>query len=496
MGHGACASGDSHSAKAGADILKAGGNAVDAAVAAGLVACVTQPTMTGLGGGGILALRVDGQVVICDCFGALPGIGLRKRGPRELDLVTVDFEGIDVDFRVRAPSVAVPGTVAGLWAVHERFGRMPLADVARPAVAAARQGFRVTPAQARAFSLLQEIFRTTPAAWALLSSGRDVAEAGEVLSNPDLAGVLEHLVEDGPSAFYEGPIAAAIVEATEGWVTPQDLAAYRPLFREPLACGYRGWSLHAPAMPSVTGGMLFAALRSLEAGGALPRDLEIADWGRIVAAMRVMEGVRTSEYEARLFEEGYLQSVLAACPGGSTMHISTADADGNVVAYTTTVGEGSGVVAPGTGVVLNNFLGEEDIYPGPVERAPGRRMMSSMCPLLLDDGAGRTLALGSAGSARIKTALLQIVVHLIDGGAAPRAAVRRSRLHVEGDTLYIEGWGRTRSEVDALRSLSRRTESTWDCGFYFGGAQVVEATAAGFRTGADEDRRGCAGFVV
>jgi len=496
MKHGACASGDVHSARAGAEVLAAGGNAVDAMVAAGLMACVTLPTMTSLGGGGIMTMFVDGRVSVCDGFASQPGLGLKHRGERELDIVTVNFEGIDVDFRVRAPSIAVPGTVAGLWAVHERHGRMPLAEVAAPAIESARHGYEVTAGQTKAFALLAEIYRMTPGTWALLSNGEAVAQPGEVLRNAPLADTLACLVEDGEAAFYEGDIACAIVEAGEGWVTPQDLATYAAVFRKPLHGRYRDWHLRAPAMPSVTGGMLFAALKHLEAGGPLPRVFDVPAWERIVGAMRTMEEVRTPEYEHRLFEEGFLQAMLAACAGGNTMHISTADGDGNLVGYTTTVGESAGLVAPGTGVVLNNFLGEEDISPSGKQTQAGRRMMTSMCPLLLSNGAGRRFALGSAGSARIKTALLQIVLHLVDGGVDPAEAVRRSRLHLENDTLYIEGWGRTRDEVDALRPLGRRVESTTACGFYFGGAQVVEHAGASFDAGADEDRRGCVALIV
>ncbi len=496
MKRGACASGDVHSAAAGADVLAEGGNAVDAIVAAGLMAAVTLPTMTSLGGGGMMTLLVDGRVTSCDLFSTLPGIGMKRQGVRELDVVTVSFEGIDVDFRVRAPSIAVPGTVAGLWETHLRHGRMPLKEVAGRAIEAARQGFTVTAGQTSAFSLLEEIYRMTPATWGLLSNGREVAQPGETLRNPDLADTLECLVEEGPAPFYEGDIARAIAEASEGWLTLEDLAAYRALFRAPLEGSYRGWTVHAPAMPSVTGGMLLAALRYLESGGPLPRDFDVPAWTRIVDAMRYMENVRSDEYEERLFEDGYLQAMLAACPGGNTMHISTADADGNLVAYTTTVGESAGLVAPGTGVVLNNFLGEEDIHPVGSQRAPGHRMMTSMCPLLLSGGAGRRIAMGSAGSARIKTALLQIVLQLVDGGVDLAEAVRRSRLHVEGDTLYIEGWGRTEEQIDALRPLGREVVLTSECGYFFGGVQVVEHSPHGFAAGADEDRRGCVARVL
>ena len=496
MHKGACASGDSHSAKAGADVLAAGGNAVDAAVAAGLMACVTLPTMTSLGGGGILTLRMGGQVSVCDCFATLPGLGLKNRGERALDVVTVDFEGIKVDFRVRAPSIAVPGTVAGLWEIHRRHGAMPLAEVAAAAIHAAREGYVATASQTQAFALLDEIFRMTPEAWALVSNGTQVAQPGEVLRCARLADSLEHLVVEGPAAFYAGDIADAIVEASEGWVTKRDLAAYRPLFREPLRATYRGWSLHMPAMPSVTGGMLLTSLLHLEEEGALARPLDLAGWGRVVASLRRGAAVRTPEYEQRMFDEGWLQSAFAANPGGNTMHVSTADAAGNLVAYTTTVGESSGLTAVGTGIVLNNFLGEEDILPAGDLREPGLRMMTSMCPVLLDDGAARRIALGSAGSARIKSAILQVIVHLIDGGLSPRDAVRMPRVHVEGETLYVEGYRRTKLEVEALQTLARDVVTTWDCGFFFGGAQAVEGSPEGFRSGADEERRGCKAYVA
>ena len=495
MQHGACASGDLHSAQAGAAILEAGGNAVDAAVAAGLMACITLPTMTSLGGGGILTLQVDGRVTVCDCFAAIPGIKARRHGERQLDVVTVDFDGVRVDFQVRAPSMAVPGTVAGLWEVHLRHGKLPLAEVAAQAIEAGRRGYIATPSQTTAFKLLDEIFRMSPETWALVSNGDQVVQPGERIALPELADSIEQLVQEGPAAFYEGDIAAAIVEASEDWVTPEDLAAYQAQFREPLEGSYRGWSLHLPAMPSITGGMVVTALRALEEGGPLPRPFDTAAWGRIADAMERGAAVRTPEYEERLFEEGWLQSMLAACPGGNTMHISTADREGNLVAYTTTVGESAGCNAPGTGIVMNNFLGEEDILPAGALRDPGRRMMTSMCPVILHDGHERRLAVGSAGSARIKTAILQVILQIIDGRRNPRDAVLLPRIHMEDGVLYVEGYGRDPAETEALACLRAKREIVKECGFFFGGAQVVERGPKGFRAGADEDRRGCAAIV-
>lgn len=496
MQRGACASGDIHSARAGAAILEAGGNAVDAAIAAGLMACVTLPTMTSLGGAGILTLQVDGRVTVCDCFSTIPGLAARRRGERELDVVTVDFDGVRVDFQVRAPSIAVPGTVAGLWEVHLRHGKLPLAEVAAPAIEAGRRGYEATQSQTTAFQLLDEIFRMSPETWALVSNGDRVAQPGEVMTTPLLADSIEQLVAEGPAAFYEGDIAAAIVEASEEWVTPEDLAAYQPLFREPLEGRYRGWSLHLPAMPSITGAIVLTALRVLEQGGPLPKQFDVPTWGRIADAMQTGAAVRNAEYEKRLFEDGWLQGMLAACAGGNTMHISTADAEGNLVAYTTTVGESAGCNAPGTGIVMNNFLGEEDIMPPGALAVPGHRMMTSMCPVILHDGQERRMALGSAGSARIKSATLQVLLQTIDGRKGPREAVAAPRIHTEGDTLYVEGYGRDPADTAAIAALRPKHEIVTECGFFFGGAQMVERGPKGFRAGADEARRGCAAVVV
>ena len=235
---------------------------------------------------------------------------------------------------------------------------------------------------------------------------------------------------------------------------------------------------------------------ALEEGGPLPRDFDVATWGRIADAQQAGAAVRNAEYEERLFEDGWLQSMLAACAGGNTMQISTADAEGNLVAYTTTVGESAGVNAGDTGIVLNNFLGEEDILPAGAMREPGRRMMTSMCPVILHDGHERRLAVGSAGSARIKSAILQVILQVIDGGMSPRDAVLAPRIHMEDDALYVEGYGREPAVAKALAALRADNTTIDECGFFFGGAQLVERSPQGFRAGADEERRGCAAVVV
>jgi gamma-glutamyltranspeptidase/glutathione hydrolase len=495
MPRGACASGDPSSAQAGADVLAAGGNAVDAAVAAALMASFSVPTMTGLGGGALATLRVEGRVLVLDGFANLPGLGAEGRARREPDRVTVDFEDVRQPFLVGPSTVAVPGVVALLWEAHRRFGRMPLREVAAASVRAAREGAPVGDGQYRAAALLEEIFRREEAAWRLIGDEEGLHPVGHRMVNPALADTLELLVEEGERAFYEGEVAAAIVRATEGLVTREDLRAYRCQERGPLVRAWGDRLVHAPGAPSLTGPLLLVALGDLEAGGPLARPFGPQEWGRIAEAIRRSGAVRTPEFEARLFEEGYLEDVVATCPGGSTLHCSTIDAGGTAMSTTLTIGECAGTMAGRFGFMLNNFLGEPDILPPGTPWRPGRRMMTSMGPSLVRDGAGRWLAIGSAGSARIRSAILHVLVR-IAAGERLQEAIGRPRLHVEGETLYVEGHGRTRAEVEALRPYAPRLVATWAAAFYFGGVQAVAEVDGGFDAGADVVRRGSAAFVV
>ncbi|MDJ0973694.1 MAG: gamma-glutamyltransferase [Planctomycetota bacterium] len=492
MRRGAIASGCPYSAQVGADILSAGGNAVDATVGAALTAAFTLPTMTGLGGGGVMTMRVDGKLHTCDFFAALPGLGFEGER-RQPEVIVVPFEGVRLPFRVGRPSVAVPGAVAGLWAVHERFGRMPMKEVAASAIRLSREGVHLTGGQQRAFALLQPIFRRTPEAWRLIGHLDHVLEQGAKLTNELYSDFLGTLVEEGPEGFYAGEVAARIEEITEGFVTAEDLAAYEPAFGEPLSRTYRRVKVHTPGSPSLNGALLQVGLSRLEAGGEMPRFGELEYWRRIADALRVTEDVRTPSYEAQIFEDGFLEGVLASCPGGNTMQVSVVDKDGDAVSLTTTVGEGAGFTIPGTGVILNNFLGEEDILPDHVPHVPGRRMMTSMAPTLVEDATGGVLALGAAGSARIRSAIMQVLVHVLDSGMQLQQAVLMPRIHPDGDTIYIEAHGRTPEEVQQLHALGAEAVMTYEIGFFFGGVQAAQWTAdRGFDAGAEIERRGCA----
>lgn len=497
MSRGAVASGDELSARAGCDVLAAGGNAVDAAVATSLLAGHTLPTMTGLGGGGVTTIHHEGRVYVLDHFATLPGLGLDKAARREPEVIFVPFEGVRLPFRVGRPTISVPGQVAGLFAMHERFGRMPFAELAQPTIDAARKGTVVTEGQRRAFALLEPIFRRTPQAWDITGHGDRLIDVGERMFNAPLADTLEALVSEGPRLFYDGEIGRRIAGCSDGHVSEQDVAAYQPAWREPLQTTYRGHRIYVPGVPSLSGAMMVRALQELEAGGEMPAVGSYPYWQRIAAAHRAGAALRTEDYETRLFEEGFLDTVVSDCPGGSTMQCSTIDGNGMAVSATSTVGEGCGFVIPGTGVMLNNFMGEEDILPPDRPWQAGARMATSMCPTYVQSRDGRQLAIGAAGSSRIRSAILQVLVHTLDGHEALDDAVERARIHTEGDTIFIEAYGRIPPEVDALKPLGSEFVITYEAGFFFGGVQAVGLSdATGLEAAADHIRRGCHAIVL
>lgn len=495
MTRGACSSGDALSARAGCAMLEAGGNAMDAAIAAKLVASVTLPTMTGLGGGGVLTARMDGEVFVGDHFARMPGLA-RGEVASEPEVVIVPFEGVRLPFLVGEATIAVPGMVAGIMDAHARFGRLPFADVVAPAIEVARGGMTITEGQAKAFALLEPIYRRTPESWALVGPEEHVAKPGDRMKNEDLARTLEALRDEGADVFYRGELARRFVEISNGWVTREDLAAYEPVYGKPLRGTYRDWQAAIPGAPSLTGAQLLKAFEVLDARGLPGAFDSVPYFEALVDAMRAGAAIRTFDYEERIFEEGFLEALVSRNPGGSTMQCSAVDSEGNAVSWTSSVGEGCGLVLPGSGVVLNNFLGEEDIVPEHMPRIAGRRMLTSMCPILLQSGSGRVVALGAAGSARIRSAILQVAVHVVDGGQRLQAAVDHPRVHAEGDTIYIEAYGRTPEAVQALEPLGSEAIMTYELGFFFGGVQAARLEGDSFSAAADTARRGCAGFVV
>ncbi len=471
------------------EVLRRGGNAFDAIVAAGFMGAVAEPLLTSLGGGGFLQVHTPGQTTLVDFFVDTPGLGLSGEELSEphFEAVTIHFPAADQVFNIGRGSVAVPGCLAGYVDVHRRFGRMPLAEVVGPAAAAAREGVRVTPQTAYLASLLQPIIEHTAESRRIhLPEGR-LPRVGDVIGNPDMAGFLTELVSDPELAglgFAHPRLAERIgsdMAAGGGLLTPGDLEAYGVIDREPLGVDFMNCRVLTNPGPSFGGSLMGLGLRLLaeELGGA--------QWGSVAQAEAL---VRSMIRVDRIRQSEGLRGVGERLrSSGGTTQMTVADGEGNVASMTTSNGEGSSYVVPGTGVMLNNMLGEADLHPDGFHSAPpGERVSSMMAPTVVLDSEGEVLvALGSGGSKRIRTALVQVVAAVVVGGQNLENAVLAPRLHWDGEIVQMEP-GFAPEVVESLRR--RWPVNIWpEPNMYFGG---VHAVAPGGEAVGDPRRGGSA----
>ena len=490
---------------AAADILKAGGNAFDAAVAAGFAGAVAEQTLTSLGGGGFLLARTAGgstpaREIFFDFFVDTPGLGREGGDEPHFFPVSVDFGGSQQEFNIGLASVAVPGILKGLLHVHTRLGRIPLADVLQPAIELAR-GHELNEFQAGFLHLLHPIMTMTEYGRNLYEPGGRYMQPHDTLANPDLVDFLQELPRDRGESFYKGEIAAQIdrdMRDGGGLLTYTDLAGYQVIERKPLKANYRGRTLLTGPPPSMGGSLIALSLALLE-------QIDVAvDWGsgehllRTTALMREVErlrgqGVCTPEALASWLAGDAIEEAAEHIRlfFRGTTHISISDREGNVASMTCSNGEGSGYFAPGTGIMLNNMMGEDDLHPEGFHSSPaGERVGSMMSPSLVLAGDEVELVIGSGGSKRIRTAITQVLHQIIDYGRPHKTAVESPRLHWDGECLQVEP-GFKEEAVAAVREKVR--VNVWDeQSMYFGGVHIVVPG----RLGVGDPRRGGSVVVV
>jgi gamma-glutamyltranspeptidase/glutathione hydrolase len=469
-------------------IMAEGGNAFDGIVAAAFTAAVVEPALTSLGGGGFLLGRTTaGQETLFDFFSDTPGLQRKKQ---ELEphffTVTVKFASSVQNFNVGLGSVAVPGNLKGFLHVHERLGRMPLAEILAPAIEAARLGVVLNERQSHLLKLLQPVMTMTAAGRELFEPGGSFLETGALFRNPDLADFLETLPADRGESFYRGEPAqrlAAEMNAGGGLLTVADLANYQVRERRPLTFAYRGHRLLTNPPPSFGGTLIAATMQLME---FLP--LKQVEWGQprhltgLATILAAIEQKRTRlSGSAGESDPGWLAAtgrIIRRSFNRGTTHISVVDGLGNCAAMTTSNGEGSGYIVPGTGIMLNNMMGEDDLHPDGFHASPpGIRVASMMAPTLMTGREGVELVTGSGGSKRIRTAIPQVISNLIDFNLPVYEAVRRPRLHWDGLVLQVEP-GMPAAGLQAL-------QATWPVNewpvqdVYFGGVHTIYRGEAG-----------------
>ena len=519
---GAVAAGHPSTAQIGADVLAAGGNAVDACVASAFAATVTESFLTGIGAGGfMLVYRArDRSVRLVDCFVDGPGRGLGPHERGAMELIDVGFGDSTTTqpFRIGAASVAVPGLVAGLEKAHRSYGHLPWRELLDPAAALARAGVPLTRSQAHMHAILDPILRSPPEGNRVYSapSGTRLV-AGETLRLPDLADTIHQLALEGSAPLYEGDLASRIVETVRGGggnLTRADLTAYRPVLRRPVRTRFGGATVFTNPPPSSGGALIAYGLALLD---HLPsgRAGEVEAVTSLAEVMREQGRARSPLFDrelrrgglsARLLSDQHVAEGVArilartggkaeVAPFGGTTHVSVIDGDGNAASFSSSAGSGSGVVVPGTGIYLNNMLGEADLTAGRTP-SPGSRLTSMMAPTiaLAADGSPR-LVVGSAGSVRLRGAIMQVIVNVLRHGLSVDEAIAAPRIHVDEPHVHCEG-GFDHGELDRLTALGYDVVRWRRQNLFFGGVAAVETTADGEVRAAGDPRRGGAGVVA
>jgi gamma-glutamyltranspeptidase/glutathione hydrolase len=518
---GAVAAGHPVTAQAGARILEEGGNAVDACVAAGFVSWVVESPLTGPGAGGFMLVHraSDHSDRLLDFFVALPGRGLDRETAAAMDEIEVPFDVHTTQlFRIGGASCAVPGSVAGLGEAHRLYGRLPWAELVAPAAEAARGGIELNPQQAFLHSILDVALRAEEEGRRVYGEHGPLAR-GDRLVQRDLAGTLDFLAAEGAEAFYRGPLAREISEAVRergGLVSETDLEEYRVIRRRPIRVSYRGDEFVSNPPPS-SGGLLIAfALSVLDRLGSPGPPGSVAGVAALAEVMREATRARAGGFLRSLYRGGLADRLLAEPaveaaarrahtrgsatarePAGapSTTHISVVDAAGNAASLSASTGCGSGVIVPGTGVHMNNMLGETDLNVGDRRSSAGKRMTSMMAPSIVLTAGRPRLVVGSAGSIRLRAAILQIVVNVLAHGLGVEEAIAQPRVHLEGEHLNLEG-GIDPAVAEALEERGYDVVRWNDLNLYFGGASAVAVDREGRLEAAGDARRGGASVVV
>ena len=504
----AVAAGTPYAAEAAAEVYRAGGNAADAAVAAAAAVSVTEPLLSSIGGGGFaLVRRPDtGEAELIDYFDCMPGKGLPASafGAGGSPMSVVLKYGAGVKSIVGAASCAVPGSLRGWELLLRRHGRLTLRQTLAPAVRMAREGFRLSLASGAWAEISEEVLRLTEETKKNFYTGDRVYRTGEEVRFPELADTLEAVREEGVDLFYKGELARKIssyILSMGGIITEEDLASYEAIVRKPLSFTYKDRTVYTNGPPSAGGATLAQMMRVISAYdlATLPE----ADYVKILAgAMKYAledrdraytEGAENARVAERLTSEEYVRAQRARIFGSPhTTHLSCVDETGLVISITASMGYGSGIVIPGTGIPMNNTLGEPELNPkGFHTLTPGERLISSMSPTVVSAPDGDLLSLGSPGASRIPTAIMQVLVNVIDFGLSLTTAVNAPRFHAEGNLFAYEAGART-GDLSLYEQILAYDEPA----MFFGGVNAVRRTGEGlFEAAGDPRRSGAVAFA-
>lgn len=505
---------------AGLEILKKGGNAVDAAVATAFALAVVEPNASGLGGGGFMVIKMNSQqAVTIDYRESAPAAATAK--------LYYQSENSFSDFTHRgAKSIGVPGVVAGLALAVEKYGTMKLDQVLEPAIRLATEGFIVTENFAAMILQNYDLIFKNPATAAIYLKDGLPLEQGALIKNPDLAETFRLLAIRGCKAFYRGELAQAIarqIHTEDGVITTADLRNYNALIKQPVSGTYRGFEIYSSAPPSGGGTHLIELLNILEGFDLKSMQHNSAEYIHILAeAMKMVfadknenmadpsfydvpvEKLTDKKYARRLQQRidrrkacfDYKPACFLDSESSSTTHLSVVDGKHNVVALTQSINLwfGSGITVEGTGIILNNHLGDFSSESGlPNSISPNKRPVSSIAPTIILKDSKPLLTIGTPGGSRIISALAQIIINIVDFEMGIDEAIEAPRIHDYKKTLKLEG--RISRDVSVkLEQLGHKVAIHDDFDNYFGGAQgiLIDYENKKMYGGADSRRDGVA----
>ncbi|MBJ7402869.1 MAG: gamma-glutamyltransferase [Bradyrhizobium sp.] len=455
---------------AGAEMLAAGGNAIDAAIATLFTLTVVEPMMVGIIGGGMAHIRLaDGSHRIIDGQSTVPSAVrdttyTSKPGSAHDVFDTVDDENLN-----GPKAVATPGSLKAWCETLRRFGTMSLADVLQPAIKHAARGYAATPYLRECISESAVEMRKDKPISAIYLPGGEPLKVGERVVQAEYAETLRHIAEHGETALYEGPLGDILVdymEKTGGFIRRNDLAGYKTVERQPIRADYRGWTILGPPPPAASGVHIAQMLNILEGydiGGLgfgtsetihyLSEVLKIAFADRAAASGDPdYVGVPVEKLTSKAYAEERRRAIdparaqiwgagVSQLEGAHTTHMTAADSFGNVIATTQTINSlfGAKIMVPGLGAIANNYMNLFDPRPGhALSLAPGKRVTTSMSPMMALNGGKLRYALGLPGGKRIFPSAMQALVNLIDHGMSLQEAVEAPRVWTEGNALEVE----------------------------------------------------------
>lgn len=496
----------------GYEILAGGGNAVDGAVGALLALCVVEPMMVGIAGGGLAHIRLsDGTHTVIDGLAHAAAAMTDDIYQPASDDPARYMETKDRRSEIGPSAVAVPGNLAAWCEMHARWGRLPFADVIAPAIRLAERGFVVTPYLEGAIrEAANDLARDRAIADLLLPDG-NVLTAGSRLVQGDFAETLRVIAAEGATALHGGSLGKALADRIAtggpdaGWVTQADLAGYAPRERSVIRGTYRGYEVVGPPPPASSGVHIAQMLNLIE-----PHDVAGLGFGS-AESLHLMAGILRLGFEDRRSASGdpdfvdvpverlISKAYAAECqtrlngldrpdpqPGGyesaDTTHVTLADADGNVVSATHTINGifGARFVVPGTGIIPNNYMMNFDPHPGrALSVAPGKRVPTSMAPMMIHENGHLRWALGLPGGLRIFPSAFQTIVNLIDHDMCLQEAIEAPRIWTEGFELEVEKG--LASKADALSARGHKVRVVPHIG---GGMNAVEICKDGSMRGA------------